>query len=58
MKSPPVATLCQRCAVTENSKTKRQVVEGLRVREVFHFYVSMVDDRRACSYADGDDAAK
>lgn len=58
MKSPPVATLWQRCAVTENSKTRGQVVEDLRLREVFHFYFLMVDDRRACSYAGGDDPVR
>lgn len=56
MKSTPVAACWRRCAVMENSKTRRRVVEGLRVESFFFFFCFlMVDGRRACSFADGVD---
>lgn len=52
VKSPPVAALWPRCAVTGNSKTGGGVVEGLRVKRGIFFFTFNIDDRRACSYAD------
>lgn len=57
MKSPHLATLWPRCTMIGNRKTGG-VVQGLGIKRGISFLLFMIDDRRACAYADGDDPVK